>query len=368
MEARSAPTPLSHGDCVDTNRLRGRGVWGRTQGPKGLRPVSPYSRMSRFQVTLFDLPGHTITIPSTPNTLVSTLAEQFREVSPIKDKRIILTREEGPLKRGTLGENGIRNTITLLVLYGENTACIYPEPIAPHLHEWIKETFLEFVEPLDNAIGYKTHTADYTDLIAEYNEWTIGKEYLFFVKAAPLQDPMSLYSDLFERTIRYVPSIGPDSRLNITLYPNGIPSNSHDPMRLSPFSSVRGTLHQIKLRLTKRRVGDDYVFRYQFLVFLQGPIEIRDPQGTLLQSLDAQTVCMMKYDQIVVCDEMGQPDIPDKTILNAVHNEVHNEVQDNPQGGKRSKSKKSKKSKKTKRSTSNTKRSTHRTRRTKKRV
>ena len=299
--------------------------------------------MSRFQVTLFDLPGHTITIPSTPNTLVSTLAEQFREVSPIKDKRIILTREEGPLKRGTLGENGILGTITLLVLYGENTACIYPEPIAPHLHEWIKEG-LEFVEPLDNDPGYKTHTADYTDLIAEYNEWTIGKEYLFFLKAAPLQGPMSLYSDLFERTIRYVPSIGPDSRLNITLYPNGIPSELHDTKRLSPFSSVRGTLHQIKLRLTKRRVGDDYVFRYEFLVFLQGPIEIRDPQGTLLQSLDAQTVCMMKYDQIVVCDETGQPVLPVA------------------QGGKRSTSK----TKKTKRS--KTKPSKHRTRRTKKRV
>jgi hypothetical protein len=301
--------------------------------------------MSTFQVTLFDLPGHTITIPSTPNTLVSTLAEQFREVSPIKDKRIILTREEGPLKRGTLGENGIQSTITLLVLYGENTACIYPEPIAPHLHEWIKEG-LEFVEPLENAPGYKTHTADCTDLIAEYNEWTIGKEYLFFLKAAPLQGPMSLYSDLFDRTIRYVPSIGPDSRLNITLYPNGIPSELHDTMRMSPFSSVRGTLDKIKLRLTKRRVGEEYVFRYQFLVFLQGPIEIRDPQGTLLQSLDAQTVCMMKYDQIVVCDETGQP------VLPAI------------QGGKRSKRSKTKRSN-TKRSTPNTKR---KTRRTKKRV
>ena len=302
------------------------------------------SAPSKFQVTLFDLLGHTITIPSTPNTLVSTLAEQFREVSPIKDKRIILTREEGPLKRGTLGENGIQSTITLLVLYGKNTACIYPEPIAPQLHEWIKEE-LEFVEPLDNAIGYKTHTADCTDLIAEYNEWTIGKEYLFFLTAAPLQDPISRPSDLFKRTIRYVPSIGPDSRLNITLYPNGIPSELHDTMRLSPFSSVRGTLHQIKLRLTKRRVGDDYVFRYQFLVFLQGPIEIRDPQGTLLQSLDAQAVCMMKYDQIVVCDETGQPVLPVA------------------QGGKRSKRSKTKKTKRSK-----TKRSTHRTRRTKKRV
>ena len=327
--------------------------------------------MSRFQVTLRDLLGHTITIPSTSNTLVSTLIEQFREVNPnnIKNQKIILTSKEGPLKRGTLGENGIRSTITLMVFYsayGENTACIYPEPIAPHLHEWIEEG-LEFVEPLENAPGYKTHTADCTDLIAEYNEWTIGKEYLFFLTAAPLQDPISRPSDLFERTIRYVPSIGPDSRLNITLYPNGIPSELHDTMRLSPFSSVRGTLHQIKLRLTKRRVNNDYVFNYQFLVFLQGPIDIHDPQGTLLQSLDAQTVCMMKYDQIVVCDEMGQPALPaamPAAMPDAMPDALPN-ILLNAQGGKRSKTKKSKK---TKRSTPNTKRSKHRTRRTKKRV
>lgn len=322
--------------------------------------------MTTFQVTLLDLPGHTITIPCTPNTLVSTLIEQFREVSPNKNQKIILTSEEGPLKRGTLGENGIRSTITLMVVYspyGESTACIYPEPIAPQLHEWIKETFLEFVEPLDNDPGYKTHTADYTDLIAEYNEWTIGKEYRFFLKAAPLQAPMSFPSDLFGTTIHYVPTIGPDFPLNITLYPNGIPSESDETMRLAPFSSVRGTLDKIKLRLTKRREGGDSVFRYQFLVFLQGPIEIHDVDGTFLRSLDAQAICVIKYDHIVMCDETGQPALPN-VLPNAQGGK-------RPKQSKRSNTKKSKKSKQSKRSnTKKSKRSKakNRTRRTKKRV
>lgn len=309
-----------------------------------------------FQVTLLDLLGHTITTLSTPNTLISTLIEQFREGNPnnIKNQKIILTSKEGPLKRGTLRENGILDTITLMVVYsdyGENTACIYPEPIAPQLHEWIKETFLTFVEPLDNDPGYKTHTADYTDIIAEYNEWTIGKEYLFFLTTAPLQDPISFPSDLFERTIRYVPSIGPHTHLNITLYPNGIPSDSHDTMGLAPFSSVRGTLHQIKLRLTKRLVGEEYVFHYQFLVFLQGPIDIYDDRGTILSSFDAQAVCMLKYDQIVVCDEMGQPVMP-AAMPTAMPAEMPH-----AQGGKRSKkSRKSRKSKKSKPKSRRTKR------------
>jgi hypothetical protein len=301
--------------------------------------------MSTFQVTVLDLLGHTITTLSTPNTLVSTLIEQFREGNPnnIKNQKIILTSKEGPLKRGTLRENGILDTITLMVVYsdyGENIACIYPEPIARHLHEWIKETYHEFVKPLDNDPGYKTHIADYTDIIAEYNEWTIGKEYLFFLTAAPLQDPISLYSNLFGTMIHYVPSIGPHTHLNITLYPNGIPSDSHDTMRLSPFSSVRGRLHQIKLRLTKRLVGGEYVFHYQFLVFLQGPIDIYDDRGTILSSFDAQTVCMLKYDQIVMCDEMGQPVMPAEMPTAMLAEMPH------AQGGKRSrKSKKSKKSK-----------------------
>jgi len=308
------------------------------------------SAPSEFNVTVRDLLGHTITIPSTPNTLVSTLIEKFRKVNPnnIKNQKIILTRKEGPLKRGTLEENGILDTITLMVFYSaysENTACIYPEPIAPHLHEWIKETFLTFVEPLDNDPGYKTHTADYTDIIAEYNEWTIGKEYLFFLRAAPLQDPISLSSGLFGTMIHYVPSVDSDSPLSIILYPQGIPSDSHETIGLRPFSSVRGTLHQIKLRLTKRLVGGEYVFHYQFLVFLQGPIDIYDDRGTILSSLDAQTVCMLKYDQIVVCDEMGQPVMPAE-MPTAMPAEMPN-----AQGGKRStRSKKSKKSKKSRKS------------------
>jgi len=58
--------------------------------------------MSAFQVTLLDLAGHTITIPSTPHTPLTTLIETFREVVPnSKKKRIILTWEDRLLKRGT---------------------------------------------------------------------------------------------------------------------------------------------------------------------------------------------------------------------------------------------------------------------------
>lgn len=322
--------------------------------------------MSTFQVTLRDLLGHTITIPSTPNTIVFFLIKQFREVIPIKNKRIILTSEKGPLKRGTLGKNGIRDTITLMVVYDKNTACIQPEPIALYLHEWIDYEFIIFEKPLENDPKEMTHHADCTDLIAEHNGWIKDQEYLFFLTAAPLQDPMSFLSEQFERTIRYEPLTDRDSPLNIMLFPDGVGEDpTQELMRLTPFSSVRGTLHRITLKINKTREERDYVFKYQFYVILQGPIEIRDPQGTLLLSLDAHARYMIRYDQIVRCDEMEQPDIPDKTILNAVHNEVHNEVQDNPQGGKRSTSKKTKK---TKRSTSNTKPSKHRTRRTKKRV
>jgi len=62
------------------------------------------SAASTFQVTLLDLAGHTITIPSTPHTPLTTLIETFRKTAKIpnsKKKRIILTWEDMRLKRGT---------------------------------------------------------------------------------------------------------------------------------------------------------------------------------------------------------------------------------------------------------------------------
>jgi hypothetical protein len=348
--------------------------------------------MSTFQVTLFDLSGHTITIPSTPDMLVSTLIEHFRKVSPnnSKNKKIILTGEKGPLKKRTLGENGIHGEITLMAIYGsygENIACINPEPIAPYLHEWIECRDITFPEPLQAVDRYKTyHSNDCTNILAPHNGWKKGKEYLFFVTDTPQHplDPVSFPSDLLNKDGKetdgketdgketdgkktdgdiwyesYIGRIVDHFPLDIMLYPHGLPNGMgedvphgigadvphgigedvpngmgadvlYEQKRLPNFSSVRGTLDAITLHLTTRKRAN-VVFRYKFMVMLRGPIEIRDPQGTLLRSLDADARCSIKYDHIVMCDHMEQPVLP--------------------QGGKRStRSKRSKRSTRSKRS------------------
>jgi len=302
------------------------------------------SAPSEFNVTLFDLSGHTITIPSTPDMLVSTLIEQFRKVSPnnIKNKKIILTGEKGPLKKRTLGENGIHGEITLMAIYGsygENIACINPEPIAPYLHEWIEYGDITFPEPLQAVDRYKTyHSNDCTNILAPHNGWEKDKEYLFFVTDTPQHplDPVSFPSDLLTKdgNIRYESYIGrifDHFPLDIMLYPHGVGEDVlYEKKRLPNFSSVRGTLDAITLHLTTIKRAN-VVFTYKFMVMLRGPIEIRDPQGTLLRSLDADARCSIKYDHIVMCDHMEQPVLP--------------------QGGKRStRSRKSRKSKKSTRS------------------
>jgi hypothetical protein len=307
------------------------------------------SAPSEFNVTVRDLVGHTITILSTPYTTVFFLINQFREVilNNSKNKRIILTSEKGPLKRGTLRKNGIRDTITLMVVYDKNTACIQPEPIVPYLHEWIDYEFITFKGPLDDDLGTKTHHADCTDLIAKHNGWIRDQEYLFFVTAAPLQDPISFPSEQFDEMIHYEPLTNRDSPPSITLFPDGVGEDStKELMNLTPFSSVKGTLHRITLTLTKTITKtlkiNKYVFKYQFDVIVQGPIEIRDPHGTIISLLDAHAQCKIRYDQIVSCDEMEQPDLPDKTIVDIA-------IPDNYQGGKRStRSKRAKRTKKRK--------------------
>jgi hypothetical protein len=311
------------------------------------------SAPSEFNVTIRDLVGHTITILSTPYTTVFFLINQFREVilNKNKNKRIILTSEKGPLKRGTLKKNGIRDTITLMVVYDKNTACIQPEPIADYLHEWIDYEFITFKGPLDDDLGTKTHLADCTDLIAEHNGWIMDQEYLFFVTAAPLQDPISFPSEQFDEMIHYEPLTNRDSPLSITLFPDGVGEDStKELMNLTPFSSVKGTLHRITLTLTKTITKtitktlkiNKYVFKYQFDVIIQGPIDIHDDRGMIISSLDAPTQCKIRYDHIVRCDEMEQPDLPDKTIVDIA-------IPDNYQGGKRSiRSKRAKKTKKRK--------------------
>jgi len=297
--------------------------------------------MSSFQVTLLDLAGHHITIPSTPYTPLTTLIETFRKTAKIpnsKKKRIILTWEDRRLKRGTLEDNGIHNTATLFVIYAENTACIDPEPITPYLYEWIEEGHILFCDPThqeqeavpmaDIPLPHrpKTYHADCTELLAEYNEWTIGEEYRFFLTDAPPRVQRSFPWYRFEnaveknRIIRYVPFVGPDFPLNITLYQQGIPSDSHDLIWLGPFSSVKGTLHSIKLHVTIKPTRNDYECRYHFNVFLKGPIEIRDDRGVFVDSFNKEVVCMIKYDQIVTCDDRG-PMIPD-AVASAVEEAV----------------------------------------------
>jgi hypothetical protein len=303
------------------------------------------SAPNEFNVTVRDLVGHTITIPSTPYTTVFFLINQFREVilNKNKNKRIILTSEKGPLKRGTLKKNGIRDTITLMVVYDKNTACIQPEPIADYLHEWIDYEFITFEEPLKNDPEEMTHHADCTDLIAEHNGWIRDQEYLFFVTVAPFLDPISFPSEQFDMMIHYEPLADRDSPLSITLFPDGVGEDStKELMHLTPFSSVKGTLHRITLTINKTREGSAYVFKYQFDVIIQGPIDIHDDRGMIISSLDAPTQCKIRYDHIVRCDEMEQPDLPDKTIVDIA-------IPDNYQGGKRStRSKRTKKTKKRK--------------------
>jgi hypothetical protein len=315
-----------------------------------------------FQVTLHDLAGNTLTIPCTPHTSLVNLIEDFREVSPDINKTqriILLKKDQSQLKRGTLGDNGIRSATTLFVVYTENIACADPEPITPYVYEWIEMGAIDFDEPILPSL--KTYHAN-TDLLAEYNEWIMGQAYRFFLTHASPRAQRSFPSDRFEPNgiVHYQPLVGPDSPLHITLYPEGIPSDSHETMGLAPFSSVKGTLHSIKLRVTIKPARDDYECKYLFNVFLKGPIEIRDDRSTIIRSLGEEALCMMKYDQIVKCDEYGGPMIP--KVANAV-NEVANEVATNAaanrsQGGRRSR--RSKRSKRSKRS--------QKTRRTKRRI
>ena len=305
--------------------------------------------MATFEVTLHDLAGNTITIPSTPNKSIASLIEQFRETANIplinKRQKIVLIKEGAPLE-GTLGENGIQKETTLLVAYQGKISCIDPDLIL-YLHEWINRGFILFYDPtrydptqepvpmahIPLPHRPKTYHADCNDLFEELNDWTIGEEYLFFLTPAPPQEPMSF--PFHDTMAHYVPSVGP---LNITLYPHGVHSASHDTMSLRPFSSVRGTLHGIKLYMTIKRSSkqnrstkDDYECKYQFRVYLQGPIEIRDERG-IIASLGEEALCMMKYDHIVACDDTGQPEIPYEMPY-----EVPYEAKNRNQGGRRSK-------------------------------
>jgi hypothetical protein len=264
------------------------------------------------------------------------------------------------LEQGTLGENGIRNTITLMVAYHGDISCIDPEPIAPHVYQWIyqQEPILFYdptrqedvpMEALPMPRRLKTYHAD-TNLLAEYNGWTIGQEYLFFLTTAPpkVQWFFPLYRLEENEIVRYMPSVGPDFPLNITLYPQGIPSDSHETIGLRPFSSVRGMLHKIKLQMTITPINpmnnaENYnTFQYQFNVFLKGPIEIQDDRGTIIASVGEEAIGMIKYDQMVRCDPMGG--LPDAVTNGASANANRN------QGGKRSRrSKRSKPKRKTRR-------------------
>ena len=337
-----------------------------------------------FQVTLHDFAGNTITANCTPNKSIASLIEDFRKVAPDinKKQRIILMKEDqSQLRRGTLGDNGIRNATSLFVLYTENTACIDSEPITPYVYGWIQEkaillydpTRMEEEEPFPMANiplphRPKTYHADCTELLAEYNEWITGQEYRFFLTHAPPRVQRSFpwhrpYNQVEQnRIIHYVPTVGPDFPLNITLYPQGLPSDSHDLMWLDPFSSVKGTLHSIKLYVTitplRAPRHGDYECKYHFNVFLKGPIEIRDDHG-IIESFE-EAFCVIKYDHIVTCDEFGGPMIP-KAVANAVTEAVANAVEaatnatsaanaaNRNQGGRRSKRSKKSKKRKTRR-------------------
>lgn len=326
------------------------------------------SALKEFEVTLHDLANNTITANYTPNTPIVNLIEDFRKVAPDinKKQRIILLRENRQLKRGTLGDNGIRSATSLFVVYTENTACIDPEPITPYVYEWIEEGAILFYDPTCNkdvplahipmTRRYNTYHAN-TDLLAEYNEWITGQTYRFFLTHASPRAQRSFPSDRFEPNgiVHYQPLVDPHSPLNITLYPEGIPSDSHETMGLNPFSSVKGTLHSIKLRVTIELAEneEEYECNYQFNVFLKGPIEIRDDRSTIIRSLGEEAMCVIKYDQIVKCDEYGEPMIPkveNAANANAVAGAVAVAVANRNQGGSRSKkSKRSGRSKKTRR-------------------
>jgi hypothetical protein len=320
-----------------------------------------------FEVHMFDIAGYHITIQSTAETLVSSLIEQFRQEArhngsrlpeTSKRKEIFLVRagniDGTRLEMGTLRSNGIEANIDLAVFYKGEVACIKPELLAQQLHQWIEGRNIEFSKPFEPVDEHTLHIGrNGLDLFAEYNGWTRGTQYVFFLTNAQLpslREPMTFTSNTMEENgdINYISTISQFKLpLMVAYYPNGM-QQLNNYIKVTDYSSVRGILEDVKITIGQTKGNkpssihkyslEGYTREYVINVILRGPIEIRNANGTIKASFnDPNGMGSINYETILMCDDRGQPNIPNKGNL---------------AGGRRSKrTKRSKNKRKTRRRT-----------------
>ena len=299
-----------------------------------------------FEVHLFDPAGHYITTQCTADTLVSSLIEQFRQEARRKNgsrppknmarQEIFLVRagniDGTRLEMGTLRSNGIEANIDLAVYYKGEAACIKPELLAQQLHQWIEGGNIEFNTPFQPVNEHTVHTArNGLALLAEYNGWTRGTQYIFFLtntQLPSLREPTTFTSDTMEEngTINYISLV---SQFNIPLmvayYPNGM-QHLNNNIEVTNYSSIRGTLEDIRIFIDQEKENkpsanhndphEGYKRNYVINIILRGPIEIRNPNGTIKASFDDPNgMGSINYETILMCGDHGQPNIPNRGNL-----------------------------------------------------
>jgi hypothetical protein len=314
-----------------------------------------------FNVHIKDMAGHSITIEKcTPETLISSLIEQFREGASrnngagipkiSKIQHIILTNDMGQLNEATLGDNNIRGVTNLFAVYDSIPSCIPSEPIAEHLHRWIEEEKITFDEPINDIIGgFRFHKAiDGINFLEEYNNFHKGANYLFFLTNTTYKtfaNPYTFISNrLINRSIIYYSGMPNNTlRLRRPIIPDMeiiIGSDTELFSEIIPVKnnfSVRGIFERLDIRIIQKTQGDLNIEReFQIYVVLKAPFTIYKPDGTVVPApYENDKTCHVPYDFITMCDENGQPRIPNNSNL---------------AGGRRSKrSKRSQKKRKTRR-------------------
>jgi hypothetical protein len=299
-----------------------------------------------IEVHMFDIAGYYITTQCTAETLVSSLIEQFRQEAhkenglryPETSKRqeIFLVRagniDGTRLEMGTLRSNGIEANIDLAVFYKGEIACIKPEPIAQQLHQWIQGGNIEFSTPFEPVDRHTFHIGrNGLAPLAEYNGWTRGTQYVFFLTNAQLPSfnaPITFTSNTMEENgdINYI-SIASQFKLPLTVayYPNGMQSLNNN-IDVTDYSSIRGTLEDVQIDISQKKGNkpsaihkyslEGYTREYIINVILRGPIEIRNADGTIKASFDDPNgMGSIQYETILMCGDHGQPNIPNRGNL-----------------------------------------------------
>lgn len=288
-----------------------------------------------FDVYIKDMGGRSITIEKcTPETLVSSLIEQFREGASrnngsripesIKRHKIILINGTDVLNETTLGDNNIRGYTNLSVVYNSNTSCIHSEPIAEHLHRWIEGGDITFNPSLEDGPRHDSlvRYADSGHLLAEYNNWSKNGYYRFFLTNTQTinnQTYSFVSNRMGNRLINYYSNM---KRYHISRQPIRIkiyvdrgsgPKFANDQNIIINNSSVEGIFERIDISII---IKHDYSREFNISVVLKAPFIIYKPDGTISFSSDNPKVsCHIPYDSIVMCNENRQPNIPDKGNL-----------------------------------------------------